>query len=43
MGVLTDKRAPAGLAIVDELPNGFLDCAARDLHPVMPSPARSFR
>lgn len=38
MGVLTDKRAPAGLAIVDELPNGFLDCAARDLHRVLDGP-----
>jgi len=38
MDTLTDRRAPAGLAILDELPNGFLDCGARDLHRVLDGP-----
>jgi hypothetical protein len=38
MDALTDRGTPAGLAILDDLPDGFLDCSARDLHRILHGP-----
>lgn len=38
MVAVSDMRAPTGLTILDTLPEGFLDCGARDLHQLLDGP-----
>jgi succinylglutamate desuccinylase len=38
MVVVSDMRATTGLTILDALPDGFLDCPARDLHLLLDGP-----
>lgn len=38
MGAVSDMATTTGLAILDALPDGFLDCGARDLHLVLDGP-----
>jgi len=38
MGAVSDMGAPTGLAILDTVPGGFLDCGARDLHLLLDGP-----
>ena len=39
MGAVSGMARTTGLAILDALPGGFLDCGARDLHLVLEGPA----
>ena len=38
MAAVTDMKTPASLAILDEIPNGFLDCPSCDLHMLLNGP-----
>ena len=38
MGAVSDVGIPTGLTVLDSLPDGLLDCGARDLHLVLDGP-----